>query len=228
MRIIGFSSGAEGRTSNVDRMVQTVMDKTGWESQFVKLTDHTFTGCRGCAHLCAKPQVCKVEDDLYPHYQSLKDADAIVLGAPVYFGSFNATMRAFIERFYGYRHVSIAISGKPVILALTGGGADDKPMDEFRRILEPFNLNIVDAIHYCSRIAPCFSCGRHTECRIGGLYRMMGDAALTVEITPQMFSRWEDDTQTVEGIDKAAAELKYLYEEEDEDQSPTEKALTSQ
>ncbi len=216
MRIIGLSSGATGRTSNVDRMVQSVMDGTGWDSEFVKLTDLTFTGCKGCADLCAKPQVCKVEDDLFPHYQNLKDADAVVLGAAVYFGSLNATMRAFVERFYGYRHVSIAISGKPVILALAGGGPTDNAMEDFRRLVAPFNLNVIGEINYCSRVPPCFSCGRHTECSIGGLYQMMGEAAHKVEIVPEMFNRWEDDPKIVEAIDKSAMELKDLYEEEED------------
>jgi multimeric flavodoxin WrbA len=91
MRIIGFSSGATGKTSNVDRMVQAVMAKTGWESEFVKLTDLNFTGCKGCVDLCANPQVCLAPDDLLPHYQSLKEADAIVLGSPVYMGTVNAS-----------------------------------------------------------------------------------------------------------------------------------------
>ena len=39
MKIIGFSAGVVGRDSNVDRMVKEIMDKTGYDEEFVKLTD---------------------------------------------------------------------------------------------------------------------------------------------------------------------------------------------
>ena len=37
-----------------------------------------YSGCKGCVHLCAKPQVCLLEDDLLPYYQKIKKADAVV------------------------------------------------------------------------------------------------------------------------------------------------------
>ena len=48
MKVIGFSAGVVGRESNVDRMVQAILDKSGHEVEFVKLTDLSFTGCKGC------------------------------------------------------------------------------------------------------------------------------------------------------------------------------------
>lgn len=225
MRIVGFSTGATGKVGNVDRMVQAVMDKTGWDSEFVKLTDLNFTGCKGCVDLCAKPQVCKVEDDLLPHYESIKEADAVVLGAPVYFGSVNATMGAFVERFFGYRHVSIAISGKPVVVVLSGCGPGTGVAEEFGKLLNAFNINVVEAIHFCSLSPPCFTCGRHLDCKIGGLYMMYGDKANTMEITPDMFKTWEDDPAAVQAIERAAEELS-VYE--DDDEAPAETAAAHQ
>lgn len=226
MRIVGFSTGATGKVGNVDRMVQAVMDKTGWDSEFVKLTDLNFTGCKGCVDLCAKPQVCMADDGLLPHFQALKDADAIVLGAPVYMGSMNATMRAFVERFYGYRHVSIAISGKPVVLVLAGCAPAGEAPKEFRQLLGVYNLNVVETIHFCSLSPPCLTCGRHLDCKIGGLYMMYGDKANTMEITPDMFKTWEDDPAAVQAVERAAEELS-VYEDVDEE-SPAEPAVAHQ
>ncbi|MHC4293549.1 MAG: flavodoxin family protein [Planctomycetota bacterium] len=91
MKIIGFSSGAVGCDANVDRMVKAIMDKSGHESEFVKLTDLSYSGCKGCVWLCAKPQVCKLADDLLPYYEKIKEADAVVVGSPIYFDSINAS-----------------------------------------------------------------------------------------------------------------------------------------
>ena len=212
MRIIGFSSGATGKMGNVDRMVQAVMAKTGWESEFVKLTDLSFTGCKGCVDLCAKPRVCRAQDDLLPHYQSLKEADAIVLGSPVYMGTMNATMRAFVERFYGYRHVSVAISGKPIVVVMAGCAPPGEASADFAKCLGIFNANILGSVYFCSLSPPCLTCGRHQECKIGGFYQMYGEESQGMEITPDMFKVWEDIPETVQAIDAAVEELK-VYEE---------------
>jgi multimeric flavodoxin WrbA len=62
MKVIGFSSGAIGWDSNVDRMVKAIMEKSGYESEFVKLTDLNYSACKSCSWLCAKPQKCMLED----------------------------------------------------------------------------------------------------------------------------------------------------------------------
>jgi multimeric flavodoxin WrbA len=68
MKIIGFSAGIVGRNSNTDRMVKAIMEKSGYESEFVKLTDLNYSACKGCVWLCAKQEVCKLEDDFFPYY----------------------------------------------------------------------------------------------------------------------------------------------------------------
>jgi multimeric flavodoxin WrbA len=211
LKIIGFSSGRTGRESNIDRLVKTVLDNSRSETEFVKLTDLHYSGCKGCVQLCAKPQVCILDDDLKPYYQKMKELDAIVLGSPVYFGSVNAAMLAFVERFFGYRHVTIAIKNKPFILALSGGGRNLAPaVQQFRKVLEPFRVNILDCVTYSSGIPPCFSCGRHQECHIGGMYGALGEAALTTTIRSEMFRRWEDRPDTCAALASAMAKLKAL------------------
>jgi len=211
VKVIGFSSGATGKKGNVDRMVQAVMDATGWDTQFVKLTDLRFTGCRGCVDLCAPRQVCIADDDLREHYESLKQADAVVVGSPSYFGSVNATMRAFLERFFGYRHVTNAIAGKPFVAIMSGFRPREDGEKVFRTLLRRYcGVKVVDSIYFCSYSPPCFTCGRHQECRIGGLYGTYGREALTMEITPEKFKQWEDDAATVRAIRAAAAKLQLL------------------
>ena len=208
MRIMGFSTGGVGRETNVDRMVRAILEKSGHETEFVKLTDLNYSGCKGCVQLCARPQVCRLEDDLLPYYQKLKEADAVVLGSSVYFGRINAAMLAFVERFFGYRHVTVAIQKKPFSLVLGGGSREnDSAADQFRNILSPFGVKVLGVVQYGSGIPPCFSCGRHQECRIGGLYMARGEAAHSMTITPDLFHRWEDHPQTVEAIEVAATKL---------------------
>ncbi len=210
MKVIGFSSGVVGRDSNADRMVKTIMEKSGGESEFVKLNDLNYSACKSCVWVCAGPQVCRLEDDLLPYYQKVKEADAVVLGSPIHFGTVNAAMLAFVSRLWGFRHVTIPIKDKPFVLALSGGGVaqSDTSLDDFRRALMPFQVNIIDAISYYSSIPLCYSCGRHQECKIGGAYMMWGEKCSTLPITPDLFSKWEDNPKTVAKIDAAGEKLR--------------------
>ncbi len=210
MKIIGFSSGVVGHDSNVDRMVKAIMEKSGADSEFVKLNDLNYSACKSCVWLCAGPQVCCLEDELLPYYQKVKEADAVVLGSPIHFGSVSAAMISFISRLWGFRHVTIPIKNKPFVLALSGAGnvRFDTSTDDFRRALMPFQVNIVDIVSYYSRIPPCYSCGRHQECRIGGAFMIWGEKTSTLPITPDLFRTWEDRPETVDKIEAAAEKLR--------------------
>ena len=210
MKIIGFSSGVVGRESNVDRMVKAIMEKTGHEYEFVKLNDLNYSACKSCVWLCAEPQVCVIEDDLLPYYQKVKEADAVVLGSPIHMASINAAMQSFISRLWGFRHVTIPIKNKPFVLTLSGAGNEetDTSVDDFNRALMPYQVNIIDVVSYHSRIMPCYSCGRHQECRIGGAYMVWKEKASTLPITPDLFRKWEDRPEAVEKIESAAEKLK--------------------
>ena len=208
MKVIGFSAGSVGREGNIDRMVKAILDKSGHEVEFVKLADLKYSGCKGCVQLCAKPQVCRLEDDAEPYYQKVKEADAVVIGTPVYFDTITATVWAFIERFFGYRHVDIPIAGKPFVLVVGGALMLDSAVNQLHNVLGKFEVNVVDTVRFQSKVPPCFKCGRHQECEIGGLYSMLGEAAKELTITKEMFTRWEDDIGTAAAINAAAEKLK--------------------
>ena len=210
MKVIGFSAGSVGREGNTDRMVKAILEKSGHDFEFVKLTDLNFSGCKGCVQLCARPQVCKLEDDAQPFYEKIMEADAVVIGTPVYFDTITSTVWAFIERFFGYRHVDIQIAGKPFVTVVGGAMMLDSAVEQLHKVLGAFEVNVIDTVTFASKVPPCFKCGRHKECKIGGAYMMLGDAAKELTITKEMFTRWEDDSTTVAAIDAAAENLKKI------------------
>jgi multimeric flavodoxin WrbA len=210
MKVIGFSAGSVGREGNVDRMVKAILQKSGHDVEFVKLTDLNYSGCKGCVQLCARPRVCRLEDDAQRLYQKVKEADAVVIGTPVYFDTITATAGAFIERFFGYRHVDIPIAGKPFVLVVSGAMMLDSAVEQFHKVLSPFEVNVIDTVRYQSKVPPCFKCGQHRECEIGGVYKMLGDAAKELTITKEMFTRWEDDREAVAAVEAAAEKLKNI------------------
>ena len=174
MKVIGFSAGSAGREGNTDRMVKAILEKSGHDVEFVKLTDLNFSGCKGCVQLCARPQVCKLQDDAQPFYEKIMEADAVVIGTPVYFDTITSTVWAFIERFFGYRHVDIQIAGKPFVTVVGGAMMLDSAVEQLHKVLRAFEVNVIDTVTFASKVPPCFKCGRHKECKIGGAYMMLG------------------------------------------------------
>lgn len=215
MKVIGFSSGTVGRPGNVDRMVRVILEKSGHQPEFVKLTDLVFSGCKGCSWLCAGPQVCQLEDDLKPYYQKIKEADALVVGCAVHGGNPDAMILSFLERFYGYRHVVSTLQNKPVIGVVCGYRRTEAAAEQLRGKLR--NQNLLALVEYQSSSPPCLRCGRHRECRLGALYRMCGEAVRTMTITDESFHQWEDDPDVVMAIEEAAAKLKSILDQSESD-----------
>lgn len=209
MKIVGVSAGVVGRDSNVDRMVKAIMEKTGYDYEVVKLNDLTYSACKGCSWLCAKPQLCTLEDDLQPVIPKVRDADAVVLGSPIHFGTVSPTMLSFISRLWGFRHVDFVLKDKPFVLILSGIDVNRRtPGEDFRRALSAFRVNVLDVVEYSSKVPPCYRCGRHQECEIGGAYRLWGEETSSLEIKPELFNRWEDDAEIVKRIEAVAESLK--------------------
>ncbi len=74
----------------------------GAETELVHLYELDFKGCISCFSCKTKDHKsygkCAVKDDLAPILKKVEDADAIILGSPIYFGSVSGEMRSFMER----------------------------------------------------------------------------------------------------------------------------------
>ena len=86
----------------------------------------------------------------------------------------------------------------------------DAAQENIQKLLGMFEVDVISGIKFKSSVPPCFKCGHHRKCKIGGLYMMLGDKAKDLTITKEMFNRWEDDNETVTAIDAAAEKLKNI------------------
>jgi multimeric flavodoxin WrbA len=76
-------------------------DVEGTRTRFVNLAPLRIAGCDRCAD-CIAAGGCLIEDDMTRLYPLLLEADAIILGSPVYWGSPSALCKAFMERVAGF------------------------------------------------------------------------------------------------------------------------------
>lgn len=104
MRVIGFN-GSPRKKWNTASLVGRALEgaaSAGAETELVHLYDLTYQGCISCFS-CKKvggPSYgrCAVKDQLRPILDRVHQADALILGTPVYLQSATGAMRSFIER----------------------------------------------------------------------------------------------------------------------------------
>lgn len=81
-------------------VVKGVLDNNE-DVEYFDLYDYDFKGCISCfkCHLHKNNQnpLCFVEDDIKEILQKCLDADAIVIGSPIYYGSITSYAQAFLE-----------------------------------------------------------------------------------------------------------------------------------
>jgi multimeric flavodoxin WrbA len=74
----------------------------GAETELVHLYELDFKGCISCFACKTKGGKsygrCAVDDELTPILQRVEQADAIILGSPIYFGTVSGEMHSFMER----------------------------------------------------------------------------------------------------------------------------------
>ena len=99
-------SGSPRRNGNTAELLRHAMrgaEDAGAETELVQLYGLKFTGCLSCFYCKRKDVphgVCALKDDLAPVLQRVKEADALIMGAPIYFMNLSAGMLAFIERLF--------------------------------------------------------------------------------------------------------------------------------
>ena len=73
-------------------------EEAGWQIDLVRLNRLQFKPCQAC-DACAKDGLCIIKDDMQQMYPKLLAADALVMATPITFGTLNAQMKMFIDRF---------------------------------------------------------------------------------------------------------------------------------
>jgi len=211
MTVIGISSSPV-KGGNVDRMVRYILEQSGKPFQFINLTELSYAPCRACVHLCAKDNLCKLDDDLKPLYARIIQAEALVLGTPSYFNNLNGFMAVFLERLWSLRHQRFPLEGKPFFVVASGGvTSPEEAIEAVKRRMTAYRARFSGSVAYPSTNIPCFKCGYGTVCEVGASQKVYGEEGRkAIKITKNIFKKWEDCPEfatQVEKLCRKAAEL---------------------
>ncbi len=185
---------------NMERMLEKVANDTGKDYEIVHLAKLKIHPCVGCVK-CAETNRCIQPDDMSSLYDKIVSAEALIVGAVVYFAKANAFTHTFLERMFPLRHVKMLTMDKLAAVVCVGGNEVEQCVKEVEFHLSYyFKYNIVGSVSFKSANPPCFICGYGTTCPYGGPARYMftpEEFKNFTKITPEMFQRFENHPEVV-------------------------------
>ena len=125
MKAIGIvgSPRKNGNTEILTQHTLKAIAEEGLDTELVRLAGLDIRPCDACM-VCRKGEPCPIDDDLLPIYSKMKEADAIILASPVYFGSATALLKALMDR-TGYMSYDtrpfVGKVGGPLVVARRAG-----------------------------------------------------------------------------------------------------------
>ena len=102
MKVVAFNGSPrkEGNTYHALKTVCTALEANGIETEIVWVGGQDIKNCRAC-NMCARnrDEKCVLPGDSVNEWiQKMKEADGILLGAPVHFSGMAAGFKAFLDR----------------------------------------------------------------------------------------------------------------------------------
>ncbi len=199
-QVLGIS-GSPVRNSNTDRAVKAVLDATGLETEFIKLSELHLEPCRACLG-CKNNNQCVVRDDGQALAEKFRNAKAFVLGAFTPYSSLDGRSKAFMERMYCLRHQTGLNRGKigaAVITTAVPPGAPNLPpaadiaSQQVAFWMMEEGMENLGALVVLGNV-PCLKCGHGDDCEMSGVKMMHGPAA---EVADVPINQFENDDELV-------------------------------
>ena len=181
-QIIGIS-GSPIKNSNTDRLITVILEATGLEMEFVKLSRINVRPCFACKK-CVPDNICKVKDDFQELAEKIKSAQALIIGAYTPYGQIDGFTKALLERFWSFRHGDNLLKGKLCATVLTG--LDPSVLDAVNTSLAT-EIRDVERMELMGQLSiqgnlPCLTCVKGDECEMSGVQLLYGPDAKTSEI----------------------------------------------
>lgn len=102
MRVLGISGSPrpEGNTAIMVKTALEELEARGVETEYLSLADHEVKPCTGCGACmkAEKPQCVIKSDAFHLILEKILEADGLVVGSPVYFGSATPNIMALLDR----------------------------------------------------------------------------------------------------------------------------------
>ena len=145
--MINGSPRQNSNTELVFKEMTEVFEKENVEYEIVQVGNKLIRGCQACGY-CHKNGKCVFDDEVNEVAEKLKDADALVIGSPVYYASANGTLISFLDRlFYSTGSIDKRMKvGASVVIARRGGLTST--FDELNKYFTISQMPIASSIYW--------------------------------------------------------------------------------
>lgn len=183
MKVLGVS-GSPIKNSNTDKALKAVLEATGLETEFIKLTDYVVAPCMACLG-CVKTNRCVIHDDGIVLAEKAKEADALVVAGFTPYSTLDSRTKAFIERLYPLRHNHGFMAGKPGAAVITSCVPEDNKQlpsacemgtNAVIFYMMEEGMRFVGALKIQGNV-PCIRCGFGDQCKMSGVRMLYGPTA---------------------------------------------------
>lgn len=192
-KVLGVS-GSPVPESNTDRALKTLLEATGLDTEFVKLTEYAVAPCTACLG-CVETNRCVIEDDGILLAEKAREADALVVAGFTPYSTLDSRSKAFLERLYPLRHKRGYLAGKPgaaVITSCVIGEHEALPpacemgVSAVRYFMMEEGMEFLGAVKIMGNV-PCVRCGYGDRCKMSGITMIHGPDATTDSVGIQRF-----------------------------------------
>lgn len=143
-------NGSPRQNSNTElafKEMTNVFEKEGVEYEIIQVGNKAIRGCMACRY-CHEIGKCVINDEVNEVAKKLKDADALVVGSPVYYASANGTLISFLDRlFYSTKHIDKRMKvGASVVIARRGGTTST--FDELNKYFTINQMPVASSVYW--------------------------------------------------------------------------------
>ncbi len=199
VQVLGIS-GSPIRNSNTDRTIRRVLEATGLEWDFIKLSDFHLDPCRACLG-CVRTNTCILGDDGAGIAEKFKLVKAFVLGGFTPYSSLDARTKTFMERMYCLRHLKGYNRGKHGALVLTTAcepGKEGLPPAAEIATSQVAYWMMEEGMHFVGHMVvtgnvPCIKCGFGDTCDMSAIKMLHGADATVADVGVQRIEEDRDN-----------------------------------
>ncbi|MBO7452350.1 MAG: flavodoxin family protein [Clostridiales bacterium] len=144
--MLNGSPRPNGNIALAFKEMESVFEENGVEYESILLGNKDIRGCIAC-ETCRKTDKCVFDDIVNELAVKLKEADGLVIGSPVYYGSANGTLMSALQRLFYSSHLDLKYKvGASVVSARRSGCT--ATFDELNKFFTLSNMPIATSQYW--------------------------------------------------------------------------------
>ncbi|MBQ9824633.1 MAG: flavodoxin family protein [Solobacterium sp.] len=144
--LINGSPKPNGCTARALKEVADTLEKEGVETEILTIGNQAVRGCIACGY-CKTNKKCVFNDIVNEAAVKFEEADGLVIGSPVYYGSANGTLVSFLDRlFYSTSFSKKMKAGASVVSCRRGGNT--ATFDELNKYFTISEMPVVSSRYW--------------------------------------------------------------------------------